>query len=190
MSKLLLMVALLVALSVAAVAIGAPFLLPQWAYDHLYGWRYPRSWTCGSATITDSGPATATHRYMVYLGPLPSQPSVQRFTICELPTESMVPGIMVPIESHPWKKEWQVATETYLGIEMRESGSMMGSHHGRLGGDWTWSGPYGQSAFLYSLSLAFDADRGRRYELVLNLESAPPPELSGAGILIAGGGWK
>jgi hypothetical protein len=190
------------AVGAGLVAIGLPFFLPRWAYDAIYGWRYPRSFSCRDAIVYDEGPAAATDRYVVDLGPLPPAPASRRYELCRLPAEHYVVAVKVPLSAEYAGRDWRVADDviaeqrarvigTVLSVEVRSSsGKELDVYSGDLAEDWVWSGHYGEPPFLYGTFEASVPKRARPHELALTVDGSALPTGPDASVVLLGGGWK
>jgi hypothetical protein len=167
-----------VALAVVAasfVAIALPFLLPNWLYWVLHGWRYPAVTQAGDAVLTDYGPNRAIDRYVIDLGPIDlSAPSGHAYTVTLAPEIKLTLGLelwtttseasMRDLEARLQRREdvrggdfmriqdaikASTSLETVIGIRVvDEEGRLVIQEEARLG-DWVWSSTREGHAFLY-----------------------------------------
>ena len=196
--RILLFVGVVVLGVLGFVAFVAPFALPSWAYDAIYGWRYPRTYSCGDAEMVDYGPATATGRYVVDLGRLHSSAESRSYRLCNLPPPSLVPGLSIrfsdreepSLSEASWHDERRQASGIHLTLSVLSStGDLLLEHSGDLGTDWTWSGPDGDRVYVYARRLRLAGGSGSR-ELVAKLEGRQLPVEFDTILQLRGGGWK
>ena len=171
---------------VALVAIEAPFLLPNWAYAATHGWRYPKTWTCGTATFTDEGPATSNDRFVADLGQLSvTSPGTHRHQLCQLPEAQLWVGFVLPLAT---PSDWLRGSTVSVTL-VDQSGIQIAAHAGSLVDDWTWSGPLDGKVFYHG-AVWFDADPAMQYELLVEVQSTRSSRARQARLVVKGGGWK
>lgn len=192
MKKTVLVATIVVTLAAALVLITPPFILPEPVYEFVYGWRYPKQWNAGDAEVVDNGPGTANGRFTIRIELPPQTGDFRReISLTNLPREEFTMGLLVPLEvAGSWKREWDTLSETTLVITaIDESGSIIASHDGPMGGEWTWSGPYGDKAFVYCLETQFEADPTQQYTVSLFITAAETLPTNTA-VHFQAGGWK
>ncbi len=185
----------------AITIILPPFVPPSPLYAVLYGWRYPKSWECGTSVVTDFGPREARHRFVVDAGTIDlSTEGISSFSCCEMPEEVSYIALAVSWDERPihiggpvgWRNHDKVS-DTQVSIRVSDSsGNMVASHFGRLGQDWTWSGPNGHlrnEVWLYGSGTEFHPVAGESYsvEVLVDNPSLDKPIVR---LVAAGGGWK
>ncbi len=181
-----------VTIPAAGLLLCPPFLLPDFLYDVAYGWRYPKETAAGDTILVDMGPAAASIRYQIDIAiPSGAEPS-GTVNLGGLPKVRFFVGALLPTsgQASGWADDWQRLRRTRFSISVADrAGNVVASHAGFMGGDWIWSGPYGQGAFLYALDTGFNPSP--RMEYVLDYEFKGAGELpNGTIIRIEGGGWK
>jgi hypothetical protein len=168
------------------------FMMPDWLYGAVYGWRYPKVWRCGSAIVTDAGPGEATSRYTLDLGTVSlDQSSILEFQVCDLPAERFACGLEIFLSKlSQWDAEWSSTKNARVSMRLRDSTDrLVFDSAGVLGGGWTWSGPYGGSAFVYGNTI-FEPHPKDTYRLTLAIAPGGAPSGLTAKIVMRGGGWK
>ena len=172
--------------------VAVPFLLPAPIYELVHGWRYPTTVHAGAATFVDHGPGASTARYQIHVPVQSSGPAEELVVpLMKLPKDEFHLGLTVPL-SNPsgWKTEWEALRGSRAYVSLVDGrGTVVAEVTGALAGDFTWSGPYQNGAFLYQSGGAFDASSSARYVLRAKIENAEAlPERSR--VTIQGGGWK
>ena len=192
----------LLAIGLTAVIIGAPFLLPDWLYQVVYGWRFPAVSRAGDGELTDNGPREAVRRYVLDLGPVDlSGGSARTYTVAELPEETFTLGLefSTPESEAAVKDLWErirrgedvrdrdfttiderikerAPLGTLLGIRVVDEASQLVIQEEAPLGQWGWSTGLGRP-FVY---------RGGQSEVVPLGQGVVTGRLIG---LKADGGW-
>jgi len=139
--------------TLAAVAIGAPFLLPEPIYYAIYGWRYPKQWKAGDGMAKDAGPSFASNRYTVDLADL-RKPEVTnlRLQLTSLPEVELTLGFDIHASS-PGEAIWDsrpISALAHLLVE-NERGDVVIDQRAPLS-QWVWSGAVDRKSesFVYA----------------------------------------
>jgi hypothetical protein len=153
MRKALLVGSLVVGVALVAVAIAAPFLLPEPVYDAIYGWRYPKLWKVGDGVAKDAGPLYAANRYTVELADLrKSEVTSLKLQLTSLPEVEFTLGfdIRARLPGDAILDTKPISAPAHLVVE-NERGEVVIDQRAPLN-QWVWSGAINRKSesFVYA----------------------------------------
>lgn len=147
----------------------------------------------GDGKLIDNGPAAATDRYVIDLGPVSLKaPMSATFKLQNLPKENFVIGI--ELRAPAGSRATQGEITPVVSIALLEDGKALVTKEAKLD-EWTWSvhSP-GDYAFVYGRGQPgtyFTPIAGKRYELTFRVKEPDRGSANYTASLVAkSGGWK
>lgn len=181
----------------ALIALGLflwpPPLMPSPIYKMVYGWQYPKTWQCGSMTVTDYGPGESRLRYVGHFEEIDlSHEKQYSWNLCELPQEKLFFGINVPMEI---KRSSVLEKASTKNIVVSANLYDMNKHtlfnySGRLGEEWFWTSSKDLHAALAYGDTAFISQPEQNYTLEVKVAPLQATSKIMATPTVSGGGWK